>query len=172
MSWLRFVLSRRRAPTLMKCRSRVKSLCKNFITGMGHNQKKRTARLVIQGWNPKRANFSPELMRQLKEDAAAQAKVTGEIVGLDFDPILFSQNPGQRYIAGNVTPKGDRYWVDVYGVWDGKKSAKPSVVPELIYRNGKWVFVNFHYGHSKFPENENLLSVLKVLRENRKKYPN
>src|SRR5437588_560107 len=45
--------------------------------------------------------FDPELLQQLKEDSEAQAKAKGEIVGLDFDPFLNSQDPGEQYVAGN-----------------------------------------------------------------------
>jgi len=111
--------------------------------------------------------FSPELLRQLKEDSAAQAKVPGEIVGLDSDPYLNSQDPGERYVAGKITTKGDRCWVEVYGIWSGKKSEKPNVVPELMLKDVHWVFVNFHY-----PEFGDLLSILKNLREGRRKHSN
>jgi FlaG/FlaF family flagellin (archaellin) len=52
--------------------------------------------------------FSPELLTQLKEDSTAQAKAKGEIVGLDFDPFLNSQHPGERYTAEKVVGKRDR----------------------------------------------------------------
>jgi hypothetical protein len=60
--------------------------------------------------------LSSELLRQLREDSASQAKAVGEIVGLDFDPFLNSQDPGERYVTGKVTTKGDRCWVEVYGI--------------------------------------------------------
>jgi hypothetical protein len=48
-------------------------------------------------WNlaikTKSSVFSPQLALALKEDSAAQAKAEGEIVGLDFDPFLNSQDP-------------------------------------------------------------------------------
>jgi len=120
----------------------------------------------------KSSSFAPELLRRLKEDSAAQAKVSGEIVGLDFDPFLNAQDVGERYVVGKITPKQGSYWAEVYGVWNGKKSQKPDVVPELIFKDRHWLFVNFHYGKSKYPENENLLSILRVLREDRRKQTN
>lgn len=120
----------------------------------------------------KRFAASAELLRLLIEDAAAQAKVTGEIVGLDFDPILNSQDPAKRYVVGKITPNGSRYWVEVYRVEAGVKDKKPSVVPEVMMQAGRWIFVNFHYKNDpKYPENENLLSILKGLREARRKPP-
>jgi len=110
--------------------------------------------------------FGPELRQALKEDSAAQAKSPGEIVGLDFDPILNSQDPEDRYEVGKVTRKGDSYWVEVYGVRSGKRIEPPAVLAELVRKNGHWTFVNFHYPG---PYGNDLLSILKLLREDRQK---
>jgi ribosomal protein L21E len=110
--------------------------------------------------------FSPELLRALKEDSAAQANSPGEIVGLDFDPFLNSQDPEDRYEVGKVTRKGDSYWVEVYGVRSGKRMEPVAVLAELVRRNGHWTFVNFHYPG---PHGTDLLSLLKRLREERQK---
>jgi hypothetical protein len=59
--------------------------------------------------------------------------------------------------------------VEVFGFWNGKKNAKPDVVPELVFEKGRWIFVNFHYDSSGFPENENLVSVLQALKKSREK---
>jgi hypothetical protein len=115
-------------------------------------------------------SFDPELLRRMKQDADAQAKQPGEIVGLDFDPFLNAQDIAPRYVVGKVTRKGDRYRVEVYGIWNGKKDEIPSVVPELMYSNGHWRFMNFYYRRdTKKPREDDLLSVLKELRKDRKK---
>jgi hypothetical protein len=45
-----------------------------------------------------RSAISPEHLRALREDFEAQAQdITGNIVGLDFDPFLASQDPCARY---------------------------------------------------------------------------
>ncbi len=108
--------------------------------------------------------FSKELAKALREDSQAQAKAHGEIVGIDWDPFLNSQDPENQYEAVKVTQIGDRYFVDVYGLNSGKRSEKPDVVAELRLDAGKWVFVNFHSvdGH-------NLLASLKSLSESRHK---
>jgi len=114
--------------------------------------------------------FDPELLRRLNDDFAAQAKVQGELVGLDFDPFLATNaEPHKHYVVGKIHPKAGAYWVEVFGIDSGKKTAKPVVEPELRYKDKHWQFVNFHYEISKFPENENLLSILKALREEREK---
>lgn len=117
--------------------------------------------------NNKNYAFSPELRKRLKEDAEASAKSPGEIVGLDFDPFANCQDSPGRYVAAKVSSVGRSYLVDVYGIDGGKRSAQPAVTPELVYEKGKWVFVNFHYGKTNIPENENLLSVLKALAASR-----
>jgi hypothetical protein len=117
----------------------------------------------------KRSSFSPELVKGLKEDLAASKKSPGEIVGLDFDPFLNTQDIAERYLAGKIIPRGDHYWVEVFGVWNGQKNSNPDVVPELAFENGQWIFTNFHYGKTDIPVNENLLSVLQILKEDRQK---
>ena len=113
----------------------------------------------------KRSAFSTELFQALNEDSAAQGKVAAEIVGLDFDPFLNSQEPRERYVVGNVTSKNDRYWVEVFSVSSGNKSAKPAVIPELTHKDGQWIFVNFHYRDGHDSEDADLLSILKNLRQ-------
>ena len=115
--------------------------------------------------------FSPELARQLRADSDAQAKVAGDIVGLDFDPFVNSQDPDERYVVGKITVKGDSYWVEVHSIRSGKKREKPVVVAELMLKDGRWRFVNFHYGERDRSTDENLLSTLKSLRESRQKEP-
>lgn len=106
--------------------------------------------------------FSPELAQALEADAAAQAKVEGEIVGLDWDPFLNSQDPADRYVTGKVTTKGDRTLVEVHGVPSGKKNATPDVIVELTLRDGRWLFTNF-----RSADGNDLLSSLKALRDSR-----
>ncbi len=131
----------------------------------------------------KRFAFSPELLKALQEDVAAARKDPDEFVGLDFDPILASQEEPERYAVGEVRTKGDSstlpqhspslvlsgsrqmlnvaYLVDVFGFLEGKKDAKPTVVAELISKNGQWIFTNFHY------DKDDLVSVLKQLKKDR-----
>jgi len=83
---------------------------------------------------------------------------------LDFDPILNTQDPADRYVVRSVMRRGGHYWANVYGVWSRPVSGQekqPQVVAELNFKNGRWVFVNFHYPNSTNPDNENLLSMLR-----------
>lgn len=118
-----------------------------------------------------RSVFSPDLIRALREDSEAQARAAGAIVGLDFDPFLNTQDPSSHYVVSDVMLSGNRCRADVYGVSSGAKSSKPDVLPELAFENGRWLFVNFHYGKSKRSNDENLLSILRTLREGRQNSP-
>lgn len=113
--------------------------------------------------------LSPELHRRLKADSDATEKCQGEICGLDFDPFLSSQDSSPHFEAVRVTRKDSSYWVDVYGIESAKR--REHVVPELVQQNGKWIFVNFHYGKNKWTNDSNLLTILKELQADRQKNP-
>ncbi len=115
----------------------------------------------------KTQDFAPDLVTQLKEDSTAQDKVTDDIVGLDFDPFLNTDDPAKKYVLGNVIARGDSCLVEVFAVSAGKKSAKPDVVAEIERANGALRFANFHYGKSDNSPDENLLRTLKLLRDSR-----
>jgi hypothetical protein len=108
----------------------------------------------------KRSAFTPELLKALQEDVAAARKNPREIVGLDFDPILASQEEPEKYEVGEVRAKGDHYLVDLFGYLEGKKDAKPTVVAEVVSKNGQLIFTNFHYEG----DTSNLVDVLKQLK--------
>lgn len=113
-------------------------------------------------------DFSLELRRRLAEDGAAAAKSPDEIVGLDFDPFVNSQDPASRYVAKRVYRVGKSYRVEVHGIVDGKVNAAPDVIPELVPSRGRWTFMNFHYPAEGTEPNTSLLEVLRVLRESRR----
>jgi hypothetical protein len=110
------------------------------------------------------AAFSAELLKALKEDSEAAANSPGEIVGIDWDPFLDSQDPDDHYEVGRIVKKGETYRADIHSVEAGKKSAKPSVVAEVGKENGHWVFVDFYSN-----EGSGLLAALKSLKEDRQK---
>ncbi|MFZ0820466.1 MAG: carboxypeptidase regulatory-like domain-containing protein [Candidatus Acidiferrales bacterium] len=107
----------------------------------------------------KPAAFGPELFRALKEDSEAQAKAR-EIVGLDFDPFLNSQDPDESYVVAKITQMKCSYWVGVHSLSSGKKSDEPVVFAEIEQKGEGWQFINFHY-----PDDGDLLSILKTLRK-------
>lgn len=111
--------------------------------------------------------FAPELLRALKTDSEAQARASGDIVGLDFDPFVGGQDPADRYEARRVTLQGDTCSVEIWPVWrrgTSTKSAKPDAVAQLIRARASWRFTNFVY-----PDvNANLKDVLSQLAQERK----
>ena len=100
--------------------------------------------------------FSPQLTKLLREDAHAQAECN-ELVGLDFDPFLYTQDPAQAYVVGKITEAGQNYRAELYSVDYGLRSKKPDLVAEFRQEEGHWLFVNFDYLSPK----GDLLTVLK-----------
>jgi len=120
-------------------------------------------------WRTKAVDFDPTLFRALREDEDAQANAK-EIVGIDFDPFLSSQDPCVPYKAQKVVRKGDHYFVDVDAECENVTTERPTVTAELAERSGRWVFVNFHYPDPK-PAGSDLLSILKENRKDRQGSP-
>ena len=106
--------------------------------------------------------FSPQLIAALKEDYEASSRHPEEIVGLDWDPFLCSQDIDDRYVVGSIKKKGRNYFAELYGVSKGKKNPEPNVTIEVAQNNGHWIFVNFHSPHGG-----DLLSDLKELKKSR-----
>jgi hypothetical protein len=113
------------------------------------------------------ASFSPELLAALDQDAAAAAASPDEIVGLDFDPFLATQDPCEHYEVGPESPAGPNHRVEVFAVCGGTRELTPSVVAEIAQRGEAWVFVNFHYPG----EQTDLLRVLAELSAGRDSAP-
>jgi hypothetical protein len=110
--------------------------------------------------------LSAELLALLKDDLAASKASSDDIVGLDWDPFLASQDAVSRFHVDAATILNGRCSARVSGVEGGKKREK--VVPELASTSGNWIFVNFHYPGQNGAD-ENLIDTLKLLRDERKK---
>jgi hypothetical protein len=106
----------------------------------------------------KRSAFSPPLTRLLEQDRAAQAKCQ-ELVGLDFDPFLNTQDPAEHYVVREIARHDQYYVVDIYSVQFGEKSKEPSVRAEVSESDGHWFFDNFLY-----PGGRDLVTLLKLPR--------
>ena len=136
---------------------------------MAHPEMASPDKSIQTAFKHRGSSFAPALKKQIEADEAASAASPGEVVGLDFDPFLNAQDIPDRCIVGKVTPKGDSYSVEVFEVFSGKKEAKPAVVPELVFKDGQWIFTNFVYPRDN-GKSDNLLSVLKDLAAERTKY--
>ncbi len=111
--------------------------------------------------------FSPELVKALREDYEASQKNSDDIVGLDFDPFLNTQDPFEHYVVGKTTIKNDHCFANIHSVQKGRRNLKPDVVAELAEVTDHWEFVNFHYPEQTSPTDENLVSILKELKSSR-----
>ncbi|MCX6178808.1 MAG: DUF3828 domain-containing protein [Chlorobiales bacterium] len=109
--------------------------------------------------------FSAKLITSLKEDYEASSKHPEEIVGLDWDPFLCSQELDDRYEVGGVKKQGSNYLVELYGVSKGKRNPEPNVIAEVAQSGDHWIFVNFHSPHGG-----DLLNDLKELKQSRNKF--
>jgi hypothetical protein len=110
------------------------------------------------------AAFGAELLKALREDSEAAANAPGEIVGIDWDPFLDSQDPDDDYEVGRIVKKGETYRADIHGVESGKKSTEPDVIAEVGKENGHWVFLDFYS-----TDGTGLRAALKSLKEDRQK---
>jgi len=108
-------------------------------------------------------------LHALRIDSEAQARAKGELVGLDFDQFLGSQDPADHYEARRATVKNGTCSV---GVWRASptdtaaKMDRPEAVAELKQQNGGWRFANFTYSVG----GSDLLHLLANLRQERRKY--
>jgi len=108
------------------------------------------------------SSFSPQLLQALRDDAEAQAKAIGELVGLDFDPFLNSQDPSNYFVIGQINLRNDGYWVDIHTSKSAKAHAKPDVIAVVNQSGGHWFFTNF-----RFPDGGDLLKTLQLLKQER-----
>jgi len=102
-------------------------------------------------------DLSADLAKLLEADAKAQSHCN-ELIGIDFDPFLLSQDPAKKYEVGAIEQTGDRYLARVYRIEGGVRSGIPDVIAEIARKSdGRWYFVNFYGPEMKV----NLLSILK-----------
>ncbi len=110
----------------------------------------------------RRSLFDPTLANALRDDAVAQARTTGYIVGIDFDPFLGSQGQGNRFAVGHAVPIPAGYRVEVYDLESGPKS-KPTVLVDIAPSGESWIITDFRYPTTS----SELLSILRSLRRSR-----
>lgn len=110
--------------------------------------------------------FSPALRRALEADFAAQRQAKGEMVGLDFDPLLNSQDPGRFVFIRRIEARGHEYWVHAANHYGGRKDQGSRFVAVVAHLKGHWVFTNFRYGPGR-----DLVAILERLKADRKGPP-
>jgi hypothetical protein len=85
-------------------------------------------------WSDALPRYSHQLAELLREDSAAQARCK-EVVGINGDPFLDSQDVADNDGVGRITQKGQRYLADVYAVWSGEQRKKPDVTAEFTQKS-------------------------------------
>lgn len=113
--------------------------------------------------------LSPRLFRALRADNEAQERAKGELVGLDFDPFVGSQDPAEHYEIRKTHLHGNRCSVEIWRSSPNDtaaKSDKPDGVAQLINEASRWRFVNFQYPQL----NSDLLSTLAELAKERSRF--
>lgn len=100
--------------------------------------------------------FATPLVRLLRADSAAQDKCE-DLVGLDFDPFLNSQDPAQHYEVREITHERSIYKAKIYSVQADQRDSKPDVTASLERSGGQWMFTNFYY-----PDGGDLVTILKA----------
>jgi hypothetical protein len=110
----------------------------------------------------RRSALDSNLAEALATDLAAQEKVDGEIVGLDFDPFLDSQDPCEHYYVRDVSQRAGTFLVRVISKCENT-SSHASFVVIVRKKSERWVICNLDYGGGV-----DLLDVLSRLKANRK----
>jgi len=103
------------------------------------------------------ASFSADIVSALRADSAASAQSPGEVVGLDGDPFLNSQDPCEHYGTSGVVEAGGRFLVQVLGTGKCEAHTNADVTVEVTPTDGRFVFTNFVYSAR---DKDNLLTTL------------
>jgi len=92
------------------------------------------------------AVFAPELLAAMRADVAAQARNRDDVVGLDWDPFLATQDPCDPYRVDRTTRRGDTILVAVTGTCaDRQPRPGPDVIAEVGRFEAHWVFLDFRH---------------------------
>ena len=108
--------------------------------------------------------FDPVLLSAMRLDLVAQAGSPGAVSGLDWDPVLATQDPCDPYQVSGTTRRGDTILVAVNGMCaDRPPQVQPDVIAEVRRVGRRWVFVDFRHAEDL----GSLRQDLKALREGR-----
>ncbi len=90
----------------------------------------------------RRSVLDQALARALAADLSAQAKVRDEIVGLDADPFLNSQDPCEASAVGSAMRKYGGFRVPVFAICGGKRTPTPVAFADVRAARGRWTIVD------------------------------
>ena len=141
---------------------------KDFVKKFYEVYLKQKGDLLTASLRNQKSSLSPELYALLREDVQANQKAKGEIVGLDFDPFLAGNDPGDIYKTNQIQTKPQSWWVQVLGFYKGQNTPCCEAWVEVVSEKGNLQISNIHYPEwGSIPENENLKSMLKSLAKER-----
>jgi hypothetical protein len=101
--------------------------------------------------------LSSELLQALRADSANKARTPGDLVGLDFDPLLASQDPCARYEVGQGSIDRDTVRLALHAVCNGERSAQPELLLLVTQHEANWLIENVQYSHAQ----TDLLAILR-----------
>jgi len=101
--------------------------------------------------------FPQSLVKALRDDSLASAQSTDEVVGLDGDPFLNSQDPCDKYSPTATTSRAGKFFVDVQGAGGCSAHSEADVIVEVTPVKGRPVFTNFTYSPAA---RDNLVALL------------
>ena len=104
--------------------------------------------------------FSPELKRLLEEDVAAASKCPGEVVGLDWDPFLETQESPGAYAVGKVEKAAPGFRVSV-GDRKARGVRNPVAEADVAFVGGHWRFIDFVEEPTDPKSRQGLVAILK-----------
>lgn len=103
--------------------------------------------------------FAPDLRIALQRDAAARAAARSAVAGIDWDPVMGSQDPCPDFRIGHATRTGSRVRVAIHAVCAERHGSEIPVTAEVAYAGTSWAFTNFIYA----PPAGDLLQALRTL---------
>jgi hypothetical protein len=93
----------------------------------------------------RQASFSTGLVEALRADSIARAGSPSEVVGLDGDPFLNSQDPCDRYAPIGASERDGRFFVEILGSGGCASHTAADVTVEAMPTDHGLVFTNFVY---------------------------
>lgn len=120
--------------------------CKDFVQGfynwyLGQSAVNAKSQTAGPAWDDvvrlRPQALTPELLTLLKADLAASEANHDDIVGLDWDPFLATQDPSTNFMVASAVVNNGRCNAVVNGIAHGKK--RETVMPELSPTGATWV---------------------------------
>lgn len=141
------------------CRSFVQSFYDWYVPIALREQSKKAWDIALRR---KPRLFEHQLAVLIQSDSDAQRKAK-ELIGLDFDPFLNSQDPSEQFGVKSVDKKSYACLVTVDGFSSGIK--REELVAEVRFTNDRWQFSNFYYADGE--NRHDLMGLLRRLAADR-----